>query len=127
MPPTLETDCRVIDSDNDRAAGFTVQFMGGTNNRSRTRIRDTSQLLMGVVAPDGRHSAQYAAGLETYQLSCEREPCTRSPAQVCSLGDNPARFLPLPARASEWTCADVIDQVEKSGNIGLGPIAASGR
>ncbi|MET0287908.1 MAG: hypothetical protein ABW352_25690 [Polyangiales bacterium] len=126
IPPTTPSDCRVIDSDGDQEPGFTVQFTGGTENFSRSRIRDSSQLISGVIAPDGRHSAQYAANLDNYQLSCAREPCSRGSVQSCPVAANPARFLKLASRASAWTCAEAVRAVDDSNRLGLGLISAPG-
>jgi hypothetical protein len=126
LPPTLPSDCRVTDPDRDGKPGFTVQFTGGTENFSYTRIKDGSQILHGTIAANGHHTAQYSANSDTYQLSCAREPCTRASAQVCANDNNVVRFLPLPARAGEYTCQDVVNAVDNSAQIGLGMLSPSG-
>lgn len=120
LPPTAPTDCRVIDSDDDGNPGFTVQFTGGTENASYSRIRDSSQIVSGRLSPDGRHSAQFLANTDTFQLSCAREPCTRSSAQLCPVTQNPVRFLPLAPGNLGWDCAGALDAADNSGLIGLG-------
>jgi len=124
LPPTSPSDCRVIDSDSDNEPGVTVQFNGGAENFAHSRMRDSSQLMFGVIAPDGHHSAQFAANFDNYQLSCAREPCSRGSAQVCPIAQNPVRFLPLEARA--WTCSEVVSAVDNSSQLGLGAITSPG-
>lgn len=120
LPPTLPGDCRVIDADNDGNPGFTVVFSGGTENASYTRIRESSQIVNGRLSPDGRHVAQLLSITDTFQLSCQREPCSRSSAQVCPAERNPVRFLPLAAKDLDWDCAGAVAAAENSGLIGLG-------
>jgi hypothetical protein len=126
LPPTVPSDCRVLDSDGDMEPGFTVQFTGGTENLSRSRIRDSSQLVAGVIAPDGRHRAQYAANLDNYQLSCAREPCSRGSVKTCAVSENPVRFRPLASKASAWTCSEVVREVDDNNQLGLGLLSAPG-
>jgi hypothetical protein len=123
LPPTTVDDCRVIDSDGDGKPGFTVQFTGGAENFAYTRLRDASQIVNGQLSADGRHTAQFIANVDTYQLRCAREPCSRGSAQVCPVAKNPVRFLPLAARpdGKDWTCSETVAAVDASGLIGLGP------
>ncbi|HEX5659114.1 MAG TPA: hypothetical protein VFX59_18095 [Polyangiales bacterium] len=122
--PTLPNDCRVTDIDGDGLPGFTVGWKGGTENRSYSRIKDSSQLVNGLIAQNGEHRANLLPSYENYQLGCDREPCSRYPVQVCAPEKNPARFLPLEDK--EWSCADVVKEVENRGDLGLGQLMGTG-
>jgi hypothetical protein len=123
LPPTAVDDCRVIDSDEDGKPGFTVQFTGGAENFAYSRMRDAGQIVGGQISPDGRHTAQFIANIDTYQLRCAREPCSRGSTQACPVPKNPVRFLPLVPKpdGKEWSCSEAVTAVEASGSIGLGP------
>lgn len=122
--PTMASDCRVTDPDGDGEPGITVAWKGGTENFSHSRIRDSSQLLSGVIAADGRHTAQLSAAYDNYQLSCAREPCSRFAVRVCPPAQNPVRFFLLEAKS--WTCAEVVSVVQGRNQLGLGPLDAQG-
>jgi hypothetical protein len=122
--PTSPYDCRVTDTDGDDQPGITVQWTGGTENYSRSRIKDTSQLQNGTIDRDGRHSAQLAANYDNYQLACDRPPCSRYGAVVCPIADNPVRFEPL--ADSVASCAEVLDVVARTNYLGLGRIDKQG-
>jgi hypothetical protein len=122
--PTLPNDCRVTDTDGDNQPGITVQWTGGTENYSRSRIKDSSQLQNGVIAADGRHTAQLAANFDNYQLACDRPPCSRYGVLVCPTTFNPVRFEPLEDK--EWTCAQVLDRIIGANYLGLGKINTQG-
>ncbi|MEY4515199.1 MAG: hypothetical protein RLZZ450_7321 [Pseudomonadota bacterium] len=122
LPPTAVDDCRVIDSDSDGKPGFTVQFTGGAENFSYSRMRDASQIVGGQLSADGRHTAQFVANVDTYQLRCAREPCSRGSTQACPVSKNPVRFLPLDAKPDgrDWSCSEAVAAVDASGLVGLG-------
>jgi hypothetical protein len=115
----------VIDSDADGEPGFTAQFTGASENFVHSRIRDASQIVNGLISPDGRHSAQLVAAFDSYQLSCAVEPCNRSSVQSCELENNTVRFLPLPARGTEYACEDALKALDASAHVGLGPLNAT--
>ncbi|HEY6878083.1 MAG TPA: hypothetical protein VI299_08680, partial [Polyangiales bacterium] len=94
-PPTTATDCRVIDSDGDGAPGFAMRSTGGFDNVANMRMYDGSNFVSGLIAADGKHTAQLQAAFDTYRLSCDHEPCMVSGGQLCPLGHNPTRFTKL--------------------------------
>jgi hypothetical protein len=121
LPPTQIDDCRVVDSDDDQEAGLTVEYKGGTENITRTRLRDSSQIVNGVIDAAGKHRAAFAADMGTYHLKCELSSCTQRAARVCAPEFNPVRFLPLATRADAraWTCEDVEREIDDTGQFGL--------
>lgn len=125
-PPTDLRDCRVIDSDGDGQPGFTVEFPGFDDAYSR--MRDASRMVMGVIASDRRHRANFVGALDTYQLRCPNGPCTRASLSLCSPEQNPVRFLPLQMRAdgAPWDCRQIVQELDVTGAFNLDPATGSG-
>jgi hypothetical protein len=117
LPPTQASDCRVVDTDGDTHPGMTVQFAGGTENVTYSRLRDSGQLIDGTLSPDGQHRASYAAMLDTFHLECTMSTCTRRGVRICPPDFNPARFVRLQARSDGRapTCDDVLREVAAPG------------
>jgi hypothetical protein len=129
LPPTLPDDCRVVDSDGDKQPGLTVEFTGGTENLGHSRMRDTSQIVQGIVdAPGKKHRASFAPMTATYHLECVTSSCSNGSPRVCAAQFNPVRFVPLAARAEgrAWTCSDVMREIDDTGQFGLGAPSPSG-
>ncbi len=124
--PTSPSDCRVIDSDEDGKPGFTVQFTGGTDNFAYNRALEGSQVVNGVISDEGLHTAELNSSVNTYQMACLHEPCSRGAATVCASPQNPVRFQLLAPRAQPWTCSDVMKVVDGSSELGIGPITSRG-
>jgi len=120
LPPTHIDDCRVVDSDGDHEAGLTIDYRGGAENITRTRLRDSSQMVSGVIDAAGKHRASFAPDTGTFHLKCEPTRCTQTAWRVCAPEFNPVHFLPLATRADAraWTCEDVVLEIDGTGQFG---------
>ena len=103
--PTLADDCRIVDEDKDNKAGISLQHRGLRNDIEPARLLDSSQIVAGVLTPDGRIRASYLENYDSIGLDCGASPCSQTAIAVCPLMLNPVLFEPLAASSD---CASVL-------------------
>lgn len=111
--PTSADDCRVIDSDGDQKAGFTVRWSGGLSLDHYAARTDSSQLLHGKIdVKRQKHSAQYFWNHDHRPLTCSG-PCPTAPSnRKCTNSSvDVALFEPITNRA-DWTCDAVKRRID---------------
>jgi len=113
--PTFANDCRVTDADGDKSPGFSVRHMGINEGVEGARAKDSSQIVDGVLSPDGRIRGSFIENYDFLGLTCGTSACIHNDILVCPLALNPVQFEPLPdtsAAGVAWDCPAILEQVE---------------
>jgi hypothetical protein len=94
----------------DGHPGYSVRLTGGLDRTDFVRHRDSSQMIMGKISAQKKHTAIYQYNHDHFTLDCtavcpvtEYEPCLLEESQVLFEPVKPQ----LPSGA-EWTCAEVM-------------------
>ena len=114
LPPTLPSDCRVNDPDEDGHPGVTIALAGAIESEDYVRFRDSSQFVDGIVASGKRHRSSFDKLEELYQLACAKGGCTRANLQACPAKFNTVLFSPLTdmtADGKPWSCAVLLAEI----------------
>ncbi|MET0284007.1 MAG: hypothetical protein ABW352_06040 [Polyangiales bacterium] len=112
-PPTRQSDCRVIDSDQDGNPGMTVQASGIVSATQSVRIRDRSQYVLGVIDEVGhRHHASFEKDEDFVELVCSPGDCPKYTGRFCPITQQPASFVPL--ENANVSCREVLRRVESN-------------
>ena len=114
--PILATDCRVTDADQDKLPGVAIRHVGFVNMVEGARVKDSCQIVEGVLAADGRMRANYAENYDVLDLSCGNTPCSHNDVVSCPLELNTALFEPLPdlsPSGKAWDCEQVVSEAER--------------
>ncbi|MDB4989403.1 MAG: hypothetical protein JWN04_4581 [Myxococcaceae bacterium] len=120
--PKLSTDCRLTDPDADKQPGFTVSLYGTYSSSDYCVTRDDSQFVIGMIDPQGHHTASYAVIQDSWQVECPDGTCTRAHPVVCKPVYNTVAFAPLAPRSDGaiWSCADMLR--EGAGDLPTDPL-----
>jgi hypothetical protein len=112
-PPTQEDDCRVSDEDGDKLAGITTRSSGGglSGSEQRLRIREVSQYVNGVIAPDRRHSARFEVARDEHTFKCVGG-CMTWGVVGCPADRNQVFLELLPAN-EPFDCASLASAVDE--------------
>lgn len=127
VPPTKPSDCRVIDADGDGEPGFTSRAIGAVfGGSSGIRTKDLTQLVKGVIADSGRHTAALRYSAESAFLTCGSTTCRNANLTLCEDRHNTVEFAPLPALAPSgqaFQCRDVRAGIEAGELMPTKPLA----
>jgi hypothetical protein len=116
LPPTLPSDCRVNDLDDDENPCVTIVLTGAIESRDHVRVRDSSRYVEGTIGPNRALRASYEKVEDLYQLSCQGPTCARTDMSVCPPALNPVQFVALPAAPASggsWSCGALLSELNQ--------------
>ena len=114
--PSME-DCRVVDSDDDKLAGYTV--IGSAVGLAGTEVYGVtlgvSEFLNGQPSANGGFTAQQQRTVSSLQYDCRPRPCFNlsGTSNSCGPAQSSVVLTPLAGRAAPsggWSCAAVLSR-----------------
>ncbi|HVZ34938.1 MAG TPA: hypothetical protein VG963_21070, partial [Polyangiaceae bacterium] len=107
------TDCRVLDPDDDGHPGFTLtlEALGQPIGEAYAALLDEGQFLNGELRPDRAHVAHFVYQTTVFDFGCvlftQQGSCPMLTSRACPSAANIVYLKPLSTDKS-WSCDDII-------------------